>query len=382
MTEKEGLMRTTRLVQALAAAAALAFAVAACGSNDTGGSSSGGSSSSGSGSSSGSMPATISGAGSTFAAPVYQEWGSKLKDQGITLNYQGVGSGAGVAALQKGTVQFAGSDPALADADKAGLTKGDPIQIPMFFGAITVSYNVAGVKAGLKLDGATVADIFAKKITKWNDPAIAKLNPGVQLPSTGITVIHRSDSSGTTKGFTTFLSAYSPDWKSKYGADKDIKWAQGTTGAKGNDGVAAAIKQTAGGVGYVEQAYALQNNFTFADVKNKSGDFVAPTLESTTAAGEGLAVPADLGISTIDSSNRAAYPIVSQTFVDTYKDLCKAGLSAGDAAGMKKFLSYGLTDGQDVAKELSFAPLPDAIKTQSQQAVDSLQCNGAAISGS
>jgi phosphate transport system substrate-binding protein len=372
-------MRTTRLMPALAAAAALAVGVAACGSNDTGSSSS---TPSGSGSKSGaSAPVTLSGAGSTFAAPVYQEWGSQLKAQGITLNYQGVGSGAGVAALQKGTVQFAGSDPALAPADKQGLTKGDPVQVPMFFGAITLSYNLPNVKTGLKLDGATAADVFAKKITKWNDPAIAKLNAGVQLPATNITVIHRSDSSGTTKGFTTFLSAYSPTWKSTYGADKDIKWAQGTTGAKGNDGVAAAIKQTEGGVGYVEQAYALQNNFTFADVKNKAGKFIAPTLDSTSAAGDGLTIPPDLGISTIDSATPTAYPIVSQTFVDTYKDLCKAGLSKDAAAGMKKFLAYGLTEGQSVAKQLMFATLPDAIKTKAQAAVDSLQCNGAAVPG-
>jgi phosphate transport system substrate-binding protein len=376
-------MRTTRFMPILAAVAVMALGVAACGSDDTGNATTDASTpAAGSGAKSTSGPVTLSGAGSTFAAPVYQEWGSQLKGQGITLNYQGVGSGAGIAALQKGTVQFAASDPALADADKAGLTKGDAVQVPMFFGAITVSYNLPGVDAGLKLDGATTADIFAKKITKWDDPAIAKLNPDVKLPSTAITVIHRSDSSGTTKGFTTFLSAYSPTWKTTYGADKDIKWAQGTTGAKGNDGVAAAIKQTEGGVGYVEQAYALQNKFTFADVQNKTGKFIAPTLDTTSAAGDGLTVPPDLGISTIDSANPAAYPIVSQTFIVVYKDLCKAGLSAGDAAGMKKFLAYGLAAGQDVAKQLQFAPLPDAIKTASQSAVDGLQCNGAAIAGS
>jgi phosphate transport system substrate-binding protein len=368
-------MRTNQVALALAVpTVALAFGVAACGSNDTG--------SSGSGSSSGKSGAksvTLDGAGSTFAAPVYQEWGNQLRKQGITLNYQAVGSGAGVAALQKGTVQFAGSDPALAPADKQGLTKSEPVQVPMFFGAITISYNLPGVKTGLKLDGATAADIFAKKITKWNDPAIARLNPGVTLPSSAITVIHRSDSSGTTKGFTTFLSDYSPSWKAKYGADKDIKWATGTTGAKGNDGVAAAIKQTQGSIGYVEQAYALQNNFTFADVKNKSGKFVAPTLESTSAAGEGLTIPADLGLSAINSPNPGAYPIASQTFVDTYKDLCKGGLSKDQASGLKKFLSFGLTDGQSVAKELQFATLPDAVKSKAQQAVDGLQCNGATI---
>jgi phosphate transport system substrate-binding protein len=253
------------------------------------------------------------------------------------------------------------------------------VQVPMFFGAITLSYSLPSVKGKLKIDGATAADIFAGKITKWNDPALAKLNPGAKLPATNITVVHRSDSSGTTKGFTTFLSDHSPSWKSRYGADKDIKWAPGTTGAKGNDGVAAAIKQTEGAIGYVEQAYALQNHFTFFDVENSSGKFVSPTLASTTAAGDGLKVPSDLGISTINSSNPGAYPIASQTFVVVYKDLCKAGLSKSTASGLKKFLSFGLAQGQGVARQLQFATLPSSIKSQAQHAVDSLQCDGKAL---
>jgi phosphate transport system substrate-binding protein len=361
-------MSIMRIAPALASVAALAVGVAACGSGDTGNSNSGSSNSS--------KSSTLSGAGSTFAAPVYSEWANQLKSQGITLNYQPVGSGAGIASLQKGTVNFAGSDPALAPEDKQGLTKGKAVQVPMFFGAITLSYNLPGVKQKLKIDGATAAGIFATKIKKWNDPAIAKLNPGVKLPATNITVVHRSDSSGTTKGFTTFLSDYSPSWKSQYGADKDIKWAAGTTGAKGNDGVAAAIKQTEGAIGYVEQAYALQNHFTFFDVKNAAGKYIAPTLASTTAAGDGLKVPADLGISTINSPNKAAYPIASQTFVDVYHDLCKAGMSQSVASGLKKFLTFGLGQGQSVAKQLQFATLPSSIQSQAMQAVDGLQCNG------
>jgi phosphate transport system substrate-binding protein len=366
-------MSITRLGPALASVAALAVVAAGCGSsNDTG-------NPGGSGGSNSSKAVTLNGAGSTFAAPVYQEWASQLKGQGITLNYQAVGSGAGVASLQKGTVNFAGSDPALTPEDKSGLSKGKAVQVPMFFGAITLSYNLPSVKAKLKIDGATAAAIFAKQITRWNDPALQKLNPGVELPSTSITVVHRSDSSGTTKGFTTFLSDYSPNWKSQYGADKDIKWAPGTTGAKGNDGVAAAIKQTDGAIGYVEQAYALQNHFTFFVVKNKAGKFVSPTLSSTTAAGDGLEVPSDLGISTIDADNASAYPIASQTFIDVYKDLCTAGLSKSTAAGLKKFLDFGLNQGQSVAKQLQYATLPSRIKRQAQQAVDGLRCNGQAL---
>src|SRR5439155_3872879 len=168
---------------------------------------------------------------------------------------------------------------------------------------------------------------------KWNDPEIAGQNAGTSLPDKPITVIHRSDSSGTTKGFTQFLANYSPEWKSGPAVDKDIKWPTGT-GAKGNDGVAAAVKQTDGAIGYVEQAYALQNGFTFADVKNKSGKYVAPTLASTSAAGDGIKIPADLSISVIDSPNPASYPISSQTFVIVNKDLCKGGLSSSKAKAM------------------------------------------------
>ncbi len=292
--------------------------------------------------------ATISGAGSTFAAPVYEQWGSQLASSGLTVNYQAVGSGAGITALEGKTVDFGASDPPLKAAEESALAKvGEPVQIPMFLGAITVSYNLPGVKAGLKLDGPTIADIYLGKIKTWNDPAIKALNPGVTLPSTPITVIHRSDSSGTTAGFTGFLAAVDPEWKSKVGSGKIVPWPVGT-GAKGNAGVAGAVEQTTGAVGYVEQAYALQHNFTYADVKNKAGNYVAPTLASTSAAAEGIVVPANLGFAIKNPSSPQAYPITSQTFVVVYKDLCKAGVPGGKAAaeGVVKFLDYGLGEGQ------------------------------------
>jgi phosphate transport system substrate-binding protein len=354
------------------AATALALGVAACGSSSGSGSDGSGSGGSGGG--------TINGAGSTFAAPIYQQWGNALKDRGITVNYQPVGSGAGIAQLAAGTADFGASDPALAPEDRATFKKGDAVQIPMAFGAITVSYNLKGVDKGLKLDGATVADIFLGKISKWNDPAIAKLNPGVKLPGDAITVVHRSDESGTTKGFTGFLAAYSPEWDSKVGSDKTVKWPTGT-GAKGNDGVAAAVKQQAGAIGYVEEAYALQNKFTTAAVKNKAGQFVEPTLDTTTSAGEGVKVPADLGINIIDSPNPKSYPISSQTFVIVYKDLCKGGLSKSKAGAVKGFVDYGLSDGQDVLGQLQYAKLPSALLTQAQAASDSLTCNGSPLKG-
>jgi len=366
----------SRHLLAVVAAAVLALAVAACGSSSK--SSSSPSASSGSGSDSGSSGGTLNGAGSTLAQPIYQQWGSELKKQGITLNYQGVGSGAGVASFASGTADFAASDPALTPDDLKTIKGSPPVQIPTVFGAITVCYNLSGVDKGLKLDGPTIANIYLGKIKKWNDPAIAGQNPGVKLPDTNITVVHRSDSSGTTKGFTTFLSNYSPEWKSKVGADKDVKWPTGT-GAKGNPGVAAAVKQTQGSIGYVEEAYALQNNFTTADVKNKSGKYVEPTLDSTTAAGDGIAVPADLGISTIDSPNPAAYPIVSQTFIDVHTDLCAGGMSKANASAFKTFINYGLGDGQNVAKQLFYAPLPAGLLDKAKAQVSKLQCNGAAL---
>jgi phosphate transport system substrate-binding protein len=353
----------------LASCALLALTVGACGKSSS-------TSSSGS-----STSATISGAGSTFAAPVYQQWGSGIS--GLTVNYNPVGSGAGITALEGKTVDFGASDPPLKPADFATLEKVGPVQqIPMFLGAITVSYSLPGVQTGLKFDGATIAEIFLGKIKTWDDAAIKALNPGVSLPGTAITVIHRSDSSGTTSGFTGFLASVDPEWKSKVGEGKDVQWPTGT-GAKGNAGVAGAVQQTTGAVGYVEQAYALQHKFTYASVKNAAGKYVEPTLASTSAAAEGVEVPANLGIKIKNPSSPAAYPITSQTFVVVYKDMCKAGVPGGEAAakGVVEFLNYGLGSGQSVLSQADYAALPTAILEKSKAAVTELQCNGAPISG-
>jgi phosphate transport system substrate-binding protein len=360
-------------VGATLSAAALALALGACGSS---------SSTTSSSSSTASASGTISGAGSTFAAPVYEQWGSQ--QSGLTVNYQPVGSGAGITALISKTVDFGASDPPLKAAEEAALAKnGSPaVQVPMFLGAITVSYNLPGVKTGLKLDGTTLADIFLGKIAKWNDPAIAALNPGVTLPSTAITVIHRSDSSGTTAGFTGFLAAVDPEWASKVGSGKDVQWPTGT-GAKGNAGVAGAISQSTGAVGYVEQTYALQHSFTYASVKNKAGNYIAPTLASTSAAAEGIEVPANLGFAIKNPSGAGAYPITSQTFIVINKDLCKAGIPGGEGAakGVKAFLEYGLgSAGQSVLAQADYAALPASILAKSKEAVAGLQCNGSPLS--
>jgi phosphate transport system substrate-binding protein len=360
-------------IGALAGSALLALGVAACGSS----SSSTGSSATASGAS-----GTISGAGSTFAAPVYTEWDSALPN--LTVNYQPVGSGAGITQLENKTVDFGASDPPLKPADEEAIAKnGSPaVQIPMFLGAITVSYNLPTVSSGLKLEGTTIADIFLGKIKTWNDPAIKALNPSVSLPSTPITVIHRSDSSGTTAGFTGFLSAVSPEWKSKVGEGKDVPWPTGT-GAKGNAGVAGAVAQTVGAVGYVEQAYALLHGFHYAAVKNKAGNFILPTLESTSAAAQGITVPANLGIKIKNPEGANAYPITSQTFIVVNKDMCKAGVPGGESAakGVVGFLNYGLGEGQAVLAKADYAQLPAEILAKSKEAVAGLQCNGATIGG-
>jgi phosphate transport system substrate-binding protein len=368
---------TTRRISVAALVVAASVAIAACGSSSS--SSSATSSASGASGSSGGSSATISGAGSTFAAPIYQQWGSNLKSQGLTVNYNPVGSGAGIAQLQSATVNFAGSDPAM-KASEESAAKGPVEQFPVAFGAITVSYNLSSIKSGIKLDGPTLSDIYMGKIKTWDDPATKSLNPGMSLPSTSITVVHRSDASGTTKGFATYLSDYSPAWTKAAGApDKTVKWPTGT-GASGNSGVAAAIKQTAGAIGYVEQAYALQNGFTYASMKNSSGKFVAPSLEAASAAAEGITVPSNLAISTINSPNAAAYPITSQTFVIVYKDMCKAGgASQSVASGVKKFITYGLGDGQSVAKQLDYAPLPASLQSKAQAQLNDLTCNGSPL---
>jgi len=358
---------TKNKMGAILGSATLALTIAACGS---------------SGSSTTSSSSTqVSGAGSTFAAPVYEQWASQVS--GVTVNYQAVGSGAGITQFAQKTVDFGASDPPLKAPETAAIAKNGspPVQVPMFLGAITVSYNLPGVQSGLKLDGTTLSNIFLGKIKTWNDAEIKALNPGVSLPSTAITVIHRSDSSGTTAGFTGFLAAVDPEFKEKVGSGKDVQWPVGT-GAKGNAGVAGAVQQTTGAVGYVEQAYALQHNFTYASIKNKSGNYVAPTLASTSAAAEGIVVPANLGFAIKNPPAPGAYPITSQTFIVVNKDLCKAGLPGGEAAakGVVKFIEYGLgSSGQSVLSQADYAALPGPILERAKGAVAGLQCNGAPI---
>jgi phosphate transport system substrate-binding protein len=361
---------------------ALALGAAACGSSSGGNLDPNAGAASSSSSSGAQKGGSLNGAGATFPLPVYSEWGARFKDkQGTQVNYQGIGSGGGIAQFTAGTVDFGATDAAMKDAEiAAAKAKGTPVHIPTVLGAVTASYNVKGLAKGVKLDGKTLADIFLGTVKAWNDPAIAAQNGGTTLPGTKITVCHRSDESGTTKNFTQFLAAYSPAWKNGPGVDKSVKWPTGT-GAKGNDGVAGCVKQTDGSIGYVEQAYALQNNFTYASVKNKAGQYVEPTLAAASASGAGATPPADLRFSTIDAPGAKSYPITAVTFLLVYQDVCKAGLDAKKAGLLKDWLDYALGDGQQVAPKLEYAPLPDAIKTKAQAKVDGLTCNGSPIKG-
>jgi len=363
----------------------MALGIAACGSDDSGDNGSSGGSS---GNETSFPGGTINGAGATFPEPVYSEAASQIQGEGLTVNYQGVGSGEGQAQMLAGTGDWFGSDPPLEPdfynkiADKFGTP---PVHIPSVFGAVTVSYNVSGLDPGLKLDGATIADMFLGKITKWNDPAIAKLNPDVDLPDEDITIVHRSDDSGTTKLFTTFLGDYSKEWESQVGVDSTVKWPTGT-GARGNDGVAGAIKQTEGAVGYVEQAFALQNDFATADVKNSEGNYVSPSLESTAAAGANADFSsseevAKKGLFTINAAGSDTYPIASNSHILVYQDMCKAGLSDTDAQNVVGWVNFILGPGQDIAKKLSYSPLPDNVLNADKDIVSTLECNGSPISG-
>jgi phosphate transport system substrate-binding protein len=350
---------------ALAIAVALALAIAACG---------------GSASSTGHKKAggAISGAGATFPQPVYDEWAKRFKAQtGTTVTYAASGSGGGIAQFTAKTVDFGASDAPMTPAEvRTAEKKGVPVHVPTVLGAVTVAYNVPGLAKGLRLDGAAVADIFLGRIKRWNDPRIRSRNAGTKLPSIAIRVLHRFDESGTTKVFTTFLASSSAQWAKQVGSDKSVTWPVGR-GAQRSAGVAEALRATEGGVGYVEQAYALQNNLTAAAIKNRAGRYIAPSLESTIAAGRGLAIPADLRFSAAgQSTDPGAYPIATATFLLVYRDMCKAGMTPDRAQLVANWLHYALNAGQTVAPELQYGPLPNQILVAARRAVAAELCDG------
>ncbi len=342
----------------------------------TGNSSTGNSSADNSASAStGSAPAaggatSLTGAGATFPAPLYTRWFDAYeKKTGVQINYQSVGSGAGIKQLVNKTVDFGASDAPLGSKDIAGLPA--PIAtIPTVGGAVVLAYNLPGAPAGLKMTGSAIADIFLGKIKKWNDPAIAGINPGVTLPPTSIVVAHRSDGSGTTNIFTNYLAAVSPAWKSQIGAGKSVDWPVGI-GGKGNDGVASSVKRAPGGLGYVELAYAKQNKLPYASVKNLAGEFVSPDVAGVTAAAEGAmsAVQKDITAPIANAAGAKSYPISGFTYIMVYKT--SPNPQKGEA--VKAFLKWAMTEGQAAAAEQDYAPLPSAVVALNEKAIDALK---------
>jgi phosphate transport system substrate-binding protein len=360
-------MRTRGTSTAIVAGAlALALIGAACSKSSGSGSSSSASSGGGTG---------VTGAGSTFAQPVYDQWIQDFQgvQSGAQINYQGIGSGGGVQQFTAKTVDFGGTDAPLQSSEESALP-APAIEIPTMLGGVSVAYNVSGVQSGLKLDGTTVADIFLGKITTWNDPAIKALNPGVTLPGTTISTVHRSDESGTTFVFTSWLSTESADWKSQVGADKAVQWPVGQ-GGDGSDGVAAAISQTDGSIGYVAYDYAVKSNLGSAAVKAPDGAYVAPSVQSIGLAGGGLKLPITPDTNILNSNVKGAYPLSSTTYMLIYK----AQTDQAKGQTLVDFAYWGLTKGSSSVTQLNYAPLPAKVSQQALAELATVTYNGTPI---
>jgi phosphate transport system substrate-binding protein len=301
--------------------------------------------------------ADISGAGATFPYPIYAKWADAYKKEtGVGLNYQSIGSGGGIKQIQAKTVTFGASDKPLAPDE---IKKWGLIQFPTVVGGDVPVVNLEGVKPGeLVLDGDTLAKIFLGEITKWDDPAIKKLNPNAKLPSSAIAVVHRSDGSGTTFIFTNYLSKVSPTWKEKVGADASVEWPTGI-GAKGNEGVANNVVQTKGSIGYVEYAYAKQNKLTYANMINKDGKAVSPDIKSfqAAAANADWANSEDFFVILTEQPGAASWPIAGATFILVYKEPQDAA-ATGEAL---KFFDWAYKSGDKMAEDLDYVPMPDAV---------------------
>lgn len=318
---------------------------------------------------------TLTGAGSTFAYPLYSAWSSEFHKlhPNVQVNYQSIGSGGGIRQVTAGTVDFGGTDGPMTDEQLAAAKtqrQADILHFPVALGADVPTYNIPGVSAALNFTQDALAGIFLGKITKWNDPYIQKANPGVKLPDSDIVVIHRSDGSGTTYVWVDYLSKVSPEWKSKVGVGTSVNWPVGL-GGKGNEGVAGLVKQTPNSIGYVELTYAIQTHTAYGQVRNSTGAFVKADLDSVTAAAAGAAksMPADFRVSITNAPGRAAYPISSFTWMlvpTVMQDKAK-----GEA--LKSFLTWGLTDGQAMIGSLSYATVPKNVVAQEKQAMKKLQ---------
>jgi len=316
----------------------------------------------------------LRGAGSSFVNPLFQKMFSQYT--AAKVDYQSIGSGAGIAQLTAKTVDFGDSDAPLNDEQTAKM--GVPVlHIPMTSGAVVVTYNVPGVAGGLKLSGKDLADIYLGKVKTWNSPEVKDSNPGVNLPDLPIVVIHRSDGSGTSFIFTDYLTKVNGDWASKVGKASAPNWPAGL-GGKGSEGVAGLVKQTPGAIGYVELAYAIQNKMPYAYIQNKSGKFINPTLQATTLASN-VAIPADTKVSVTNTDNPAGYPIASFTWALIYKEQNYDGRSKEKATQLLKLLWYNIHDGQKFCEALNYAPLSKAATKAAEAVLKSATYGGKAI---
>jgi phosphate transport system substrate-binding protein len=325
-------------------------------------------------------PSTIAlnGAGSTFVYPVMGRWIQDFQQThpNVRINYQSIGSGGGIQQVKSGTIDFGASDAPLSDNDLGQMTP--VVQFPESAGPICVTYNLDGLQGPLQLSSDTLAGIFLGKITSWQDPAVKKDNPSQKLPNTKIVVVHRAESSGTTAAFTTYLAAVSPEWAQTVSKGTAVKWPTGL-GAKGSEGVTGQVKQSTGAISYVELTYATQNKLPVAAIKNQGGKYVLPSTSGTTAAIEAfkdqLAQDPRLPIANPPASAPDAYPISTLTFLIVPKD----GKDVQKRTALKQFLTYVVTDGQQGASGLNYAPLPDAVKQLDVKALSQLTVNGGPI---
>ncbi|MGB7444492.1 MAG: phosphate ABC transporter substrate-binding protein PstS [Coleofasciculaceae cyanobacterium] len=310
----------------------------------------------------------LTGAGASFPAPLYQRWFVDLnqKNPNLQVDYQSVGSGAGVKQFTAGTVDFGASDVAMKDEEIAEVQRG-VLLLPMTAGSIVLAYNVPGVETGLKLPRETYVDILLGKITNWNDPKIVEANPDIELPDLQITVVHRSDGSGTTGVFTKHLSAISPEWQEKVGEGKTVEWPTGVGGAK-NDGVTAQISQNEGAIGYVEYGYAKSKGLAVAALENKEGEFVEPTDESASKTLEAVELPENLRAFVTDPEGAESYPIVTYTWLMAYKEYD----DPQKAKALEAAIEYGLNEGQEVAPELGYIKLPQNVREKVAAAADAI----------
>jgi len=320
----------------------------------------------------------LTGAGATFPDPIYKKWfDSYNKKTGVQINYQSIGSGGGIKQFTEGTVDFGATDGPM-NQDAMTAVQGQVIHLPTVMGAVVLTYNLAAIgTTQLKLDGPTIANIFLGKITKWNDRAIVANNPGVKLPNQDIIVVHRSDGSGTSYIFTDYLSKVSPEWKEKVGNANAVNWPAGL-GGKGNEGVTQQVKQSDGGIGYVELIYAKGNKLSYAQVKNATGAFVVPSLESVTAAAASAKFPpnTDFRVSITNAPGAESYPISSFTWLLVRPDM----KDVAKAKALKTFLAWMITpEAQQMAAALDYAPLPGPVATLVEARIKTLKAQGKPI---